>query len=68
VRFFRPDNWTEKAYYRIRTAFNASSDRFERAVRFIYLNRFGCNGVYRVNANGEMNTPYGHPKSMPGFP
>ncbi len=67
-QFFTPENWAPDAYYRIRKEFNEEEDRFERAVRFIYLNRFGFNGVYRVNSAGVMNTPYGHPKAMPLYP
>jgi DNA adenine methylase len=65
---FREEYRTKAAYMRVRQEFNEEVDRFERAVRLPYLNRFGFNGLFRVNRQGEFNVPYGAPASVPGFP
>ena len=65
--FFRPDFYSQQAYLEVRAEFNQLVDRFERAVRFPYLNRFGFNGLFRVNRKGEFNVPYGSPAALPQF-
>lgn len=66
--FFNEKHRSEAAYLRVRAEFNELVDRFERAVRLPYLNRFGFNGIFRVNRSGAFNTPYGKPVKVPSFP
>lgn len=58
-------------YYELRTKYNErvlknSSNMtvdFEEASMFLYLNKVGFNGMYRVNSKGEFNIPKGKYKS-----
>lgn len=50
-----PDKTT---YYRLRSEYG--NDPFEQAVRFVYLNRYCFNGIYRTNRLNEFNVPYGN--------
>lgn len=46
-------------YYDIRMKFNQSEDPFWRSVYFLYLNRFGYNGLCRYNRKHKYNVPFG---------
>lgn len=59
---FRDEN-NPVSYYKLREAFNTSSNPFYRAVLFLYLNRHGYNGMCRYNSAGGFNVPYGKYKA-----
>jgi DNA adenine methylase len=50
-------------YYKVRESHNRHKGNVDIIVRlsavFLYLNKFGFNGLYRENAKGEMNAPIG---------
>lgn len=66
--FFCEANWSQARYLEIRADFNATVDRYSRAVLLPYLNKHGFNGLYRVNRSGGFNVPYGDPSRLPQFP
>jgi DNA adenine methylase len=61
LRYLFPLYPDRELFYYVRS--NRSIARFKRAAEFIYLNKTCWNGLYRVNAHGEFNVPYGAPKT-----
>ena len=55
----------ETAYYKVREL--AFMHRETVAADFIYLNKTGFNGLFRVNSDGRFNVPFGKRKSPKWF-
>lgn len=66
-KLFCEENNSEDAYYSLRTQFNTSTNPRERSIIFLYMNKFGYNGLCRYNKSGEFNVPFGRHKN-PTFP
>jgi len=53
----------KQEYYRIRSQSLSRLSAASRAARFIYLNRYCFNGIYRTNTAGMFNVPYAPSKT-----
>ncbi len=63
VRRLKKHVYEREHYYRVRAQNPARLSAAGRAARFIYLNRTGFNGLYRVNRSGKFNVPFGRYKN-----
>lgn len=66
-RWFCAENNRKEAYLDVRQQFNATDDVMYRSLAFLYMNRFGFNGLCRYNKKGGFNVPFGSYKK-PYFP
>lgn len=62
---------TEKEvfYYNMRSEYNSLSDNSDllKSALFVFLNKAGWNGMYRENAEGDFNIPFGKRKQLKSF-
>lgn len=63
-RLFQTDPTDVRSYYEIRERFNSAQDPWERAICFMYLNRYGFNGLCRYNREGLFNVAHGRYKTV----
>jgi DNA adenine methylase len=66
--FFNESFRSPERYLEVRHAFNRESDVLTQSAQFLFLNRFGFNGLCRYNRSGQYNVPYGHLQQVPAFP
>lgn len=62
-----PDNNTDAKFRALKERFNTTTDQYEKALLFVYLNRFCFNGLCRYNKSGQFNVAFGKYKA-PYFP
>ena len=50
-------------YYNIRTLYNSKNIDIMKIAMFVFLNKTGFRGLYRINKSGKFNVPYGNYKN-----
>ncbi len=65
---FSPHAANEEIYSFVRDAFNRASPADVRAAYFLYLNKFGFNGLSRYSAKGNFNVPWNRSAKTPALP
>ena len=55
----------KRSYYRMRSTDTAILSNSASAARFIFLNRFCFNGLYRTNRDGYFNVPFSNSRTGP---
>lgn len=58
----------ETIYTEVREAFNRAAPADVRAAYFLYLNKFGFNGLSRYSAKGNFNVPWNRAAQAPALP
>ena len=66
-RWFCPENNRREVFLDVRAEFNGTDNVMYRSLAFLYMNRFGFNGLCRYNKKGGFNVPFGSYKK-PYFP
>lgn len=51
---------SKEDYDKAREEFNSGAEGLRRAALFLFLNRTGFNGIWRVNRHGHYTVPFGH--------
>ncbi|WP_233886329.1 DNA adenine methylase [Paraburkholderia flagellata] len=67
-KLFVEENLSPERYNEFREKFNSAHDPLVRGALFLYLNKFGFNGLCRYNKSGKFNVPFGRTSRVPRLP